>query len=1062
MKNKLDKDCMILTSNMMYKKIILMSFLLFIFGGVMVKADLRENAVYHIEAQTAQQTGKKVTGQVSDNNGEPIVGASVVIKGKSTGMGAITDANGNFTLDNVPTGAVLVISYLGYNAQEVSVGRQSSVNIILTPDTKSLDEVVVVAYGSQKKATLTGSVASINTKEIKQSPTSNLAITLTGRLPGLSVIQRSGEPGRDNTLLYLRGRGTINGQNPLIMVDGVERDLTSIDPNEVENISILKDASSTALFGVRGANGVILVTTKRGTSEIPDISLSAEAGWQTFTRWPSELSAYEWALLKNQAWHNDTPNPTPLQRPPYSDYALDRYRLQDQPAAYGDHDWVKMLMHKWVPQTRYNLTLNGKGANVAYFVNVGYLNQGGQFKLDNSENRNYDAKNYMDRFNFRANIDVALNARKTLKAFLNAAGVYEKVNGPNMTSTAVIEQLLTKWPVILPGPLTPDGQVLVGGGAYQESPWAQINRTGYKKETRSSITATFGMQYDLNSIVKGLSLKAVASYDSKTYNYLVGSRSYQYWEQVVDPNTKNPDGSDKITYNRIRSDFDNTPLSTSKSATFASFYDVQFQIIYNRIFNKKHSVNGLLMAQQQSQIKTDQVLPYNVNGLAARLVYAYDDRYIAEFDAGYNGSEQFAPGHRYGFFPSISGAWNIYNEQFFKKSSLAKTIDKLKLRLSYGVVGNDKLGGDRFLYLDNIVRTGSGYSESIQNNHSIAESFFGNPNLKWETAKKFNFGFEIGLLQSLNLSVDIFSERRDNILIRKQTIPDLVGVATQSVIPPYNLGKTKNRGYEIELNYTKPINRDLLVMLKANFNYNDNEIVDVDELRYDDTYAYRYRRTGYMIGQQWGLKSDGFFKDQAEIDAYAKYDGIQPRPGDLKFVDVNHDNVINDKDMVPIGYSDVPKYTWGTALSVTYKYFDISVLFQGAFKVTGIISGTGPWEWYDFRKFHQKAWTAERAAAGEEILFPALSTAQSASELRSSDFFNMNRSYVRLKNLEIGFTLPQSWSKVLNAKKIRIYANGYNLITWDKMKYDDWDPEVVRNNDYPILKVLNVGANITF
>ena len=468
------------------------------------------------------------------------------------------------------------------------------------------------------------------------------------------------------------------------------------------------------------------------------------------------------------------------------------------------------------------------------------------------------------------------------------------------------------------------------------------------------------------------------------------------------------------------------------------------------------------MAQQQSQIKTDQVLPYNVNGLAARLVYAYDDRYIAEFDAGYNGSEQFAPGHRYGFFPSISGAWNIYNEQFFKKSSLAKTIDKLKLRLSYGVVGNDKLGGDRFLYLDNIVRTGSGYSESIQNNHSIAESFFGNPNLKWETAKKFNFGFEIGLLQSLNLSVDIFSERRDNILIRKQTIPDLVGVATQSVIPPYNLGKTKNRGYEIELNYTKPINRDLLVMLKANFNYNDNEIVDVDELRYDDTYAYRYRRTGYMIGQQWGLKSDGFFKDQAEIDAYAKYDGIQPRPGDLKFVDVNHDNVINDKDMVPIGYSDVPKYTWGTALSVTYKYFDISVLFQGAFKVTGIISGTGPWEWYDFRKFHQKAWTAERAAAGEEILFPALSTAQSASELRSSDFFNMNRSYVRLKNLEIGFTLPQSWSKVLNAKKIRIYANGYNLITWDKMKYDDWDPEVVRNNDYPILKVLNVGANITF
>ena len=1056
MENKLNRDSMVRICNTMRNKVILVLSLLLTFSTLVAKATSHGNSDARVTEQATQQSGKRVTGQVTDNNGEPIIGASVVVKGKTTG--GVTNVDGMFTLDGIREGSVLVISYLGFNSQEVSVGKQSNFNVVLSPDTKSLDEVVVVAYGTQKKATLTGSVAAISTKEIKQSPTSNLAVTLTGRLPGLSVLQRSGEPGRDNTLLYLRGRGTVNGQNPLVMVDGVERDLTSVDPSEVESISILKDASSTALFGVRGANGVVLVTTKRGTSEIPDISFSAEAGWQTFTRWPSELSSYDWAVLKNQAYRNDFPTASP-DKMPYSDWELERFRLHDKPEVYGDHNWVKMLMHKWVPQTRYNLTLNGKGSNVAYFVNVGYLNQGGQFKLDNSETRSYDAKNYMDRFNFRANIDVALNARKTLKAFLNAAGSYEKVNGPNMESSAVLEQILTKWPVTIPGPLTPDGQVLIGSGSYKESPWAQINRTGYKQETRSGITATFGMQYDMDSFVKGLSVKVIGSYDSKTYNYLVGSRTYQYWAQIIE---RDADGKlKKVSYNRERPDLDNNPLRTSKSALFESFYDAQFQIIYNRTFNKKHSVNGLLVAQQQSRIKTNFTLPFNVNGLAARLVYGYDDRYIAEFDAGYNGSEQFAPANRYGFFPSVSGAWNIYNENFFKNSSIAKTIDKLKIRLSYGVVGNDKLGNERFLYLDNVASTGSGYSGSIVNGHSISEAYFGNKHLQWETAKKLNFGFEIGLLQSLNLTVDLFSERRENILIKKQTTPQLIGVNT-GTLPPFNLGKVKNRGYEIELNYTKQINKDLLVMLKGNLSYNDNEIMDLDELYRDETYAYRYRQNGYMIGQQWGLKSNGFFKDQAEIDAYAKYEGTQPRPGDLKFVDVNGDNKIDDKDMVPIGYSDVPKYTWGTALSVTYKWFDISALFQGSFKVSAIVDGTGPWEWYDFRKFHQKAWTKERAEAGQEILFPALATQQSASEVKSNDFFIMDRSFVRLKNLEIGFTFPRAWSKVINAKKIRIYANGYNLITWDKMRFDDWDPEVLKNTTYPVLKVINIGANITF
>ncbi|HEY9551944.1 MAG TPA: SusC/RagA family TonB-linked outer membrane protein, partial [Prevotella sp.] len=434
-------------------------------------------------------------------------------------------------------------------------------------------------------------------------------------------------------------------------------------------------------------------------------------------------------------------------------------------------------------------------------------------------------------------------------------------------------------------------------------------------------------------------------------------------------------------------------------------------------------------------------------------------KYIAEFNAGYNGSEQFAPKNRYGFFPSASAAWNISREKFFEKWT--NVVDKLKLRVSYGLVGNDKIGSSRFLYLDNVVRNGGGYSSALSNHHSISESFFGNPDLKWETAKKLNIGFELGLWRYFNLTFDVFSERRNNILIVKNSTPQVIGVS-QSTLAPFNLGSVKNHGYELEMTFNKPITKDLFVLAKANLSYNDNEVIYMDELKYDETYAYQYRRTGYSLGQQWGMIAEGFFQDQAEIDAYAQYEGRKPRPGDLKFKDVNNDNVINQKDLSPIGYSDVPKYTAGLALSVTYKNFDISALFQGAFQVSGIVGSPGPYEWYDYRAFHQKAWTPERAASGEEILFPALSLSQSSSEAYSSTFFNMDRSYIRLKNLEIGYTLPKNWSKVINAKTVRFYVNGYNLITWDKMKFDDWDPELMNNSTYPLLKVWNLGVNVTF
>lgn len=1000
-----------------------------------------------------------ITGRIVDEKGEPLEGVTIIVKGTTTGTK--TGADGTFSI-NAPANASLVVSYVGFETTEIKADK-SNLSITLLPSVTASEQVVVVAYGTQKKATLTGAISTISTKEIKQSPAANLAVTLAGRLPGLFAQQTSGEPGRDATALFMRGRGTVNGSSPLILVDGVERELTAINPNEVETVSILKDASSTALFGVRGANGVILVTTKRGTETIPTIGLSVEQGMQDFTRRPSTLSSYEWAQLKNQAWKNDFPTPAANNAPPYSAYALERFKLQDQPIAYPNNNWVDILLKKFVPQTRYNLTINGKGPNVGYFVNVGYLDQSGQWKID-PQTTAYDPSQYLKRYNFRSNIDAILNKARTLKMFLNVAGSLERVNGPfvdarydnNSATTEIVSRILSRWPVVQPGPTTPNGEVLVGGGNYGESPWGYMNRTGYRKETRSSVTATWGMNMDFSGLVKGLSGQIMLSFDTRSVHLLNASRQFQYWVQVIDPNTRAANGGDSVTYSRTRTDFDNTALSTGISASFQSFYNSQFQLNYNRTFASKHQVTGLLLATQQALIRPSDPLPFNVRGLATRMTYTYDNRYIGEFNAGYNGSEQFAKGRRYGFFPSVSAGWNIHNENFF--DDVAGTVNLLKLRGSYGEVGGDQLGSTRFLYLDNISRGSGSYSATLARGGNINEAFFGNPNVQWEVAQKANIGLEVGLFKEISITIDAFREKRNNVLIFRGSIPAIIGVASSSLAPS-NIGVVENKGYEIQFDYRKSITSDLSVLAKLNFNYAANKILFNDEVQLATDYAYRYRSTGYQIGQQFGYKVLGFYNSQDEITKSGlTYQGRAPRPGDLIYADLNGDKLIDDRDIMPVGESSVPKYSWGTAFNVMFKNLDISVLFQGAFGVTGQINA---YEQDDFRTRHTQAWTPERAAAGDPVRFPALSLSVSSSET-SNSYFNENKSYVRLKNLEIGYTLPTPMLTRLAIKNVRLYVNGLNLITWDKLQQKDWDPELGSITSYPVYRVMNAGLNINF
>lgn len=1009
--------------------------------------------------QPEKQQELTVTGKVTDDHQLALPG--VTIRVKNTNTFAISDKDGNYRI-KVPQGnEILLFRYIGYAEQEVPVNNRTQVNVALVPSAAGLEQVVVVAYGMQRKATVTGAIASIQTKEIKQSPAANLAVTLAGRLPGLTAIQRSGEPGRDVTNLFLRGQGTINAQSPIILVDGIERDLTSIDPNEIASVTILKDASSTAMFGVRGANGVILVTTRRGTSTVPEINFSMEGAAQQFTRVIQPVNSAQFAELRNLALQNDG---LPYA---YSAEAIEKYRSGSDPLRYPNTDWNDILLKKFSYQQRYNLNVSGATPTTSYFINAGFLDQGGQFNTE--KDLKYDPRFLLKRYNFRSNIDVKLN--KSLKAFLNVAGYLEKRNSPigvfNYLGGSTDENLERNSPAYwilalandlnatVPGPLTPDGEVITSPGVTHPA-YGQINRSGYIQQTRANITATYGMEQSLDVLTKGLSVKAVASFDARMVNNMFAAKYYEKYVQVIDPNQKGPDGEALVYYRPFNND-KNTPLNIWGGRFFTSLTNFQGYMNYNRQFGK-HAVTGLLLYQQQST-RINQELPYNLRGFSSRLTYNFDNRYFVEFNAGYNGSEQFNKGNRFGFFPAVSGGWLISNEKFLVNNS---TIHLLKLRASYGEVGNDRIGDRRFLYLDDIQVGGGGYSGSLGNGERVNTNLLRNEQLQWEVAKKANIGIELGLFESLNLTVDLFNEKRNNILRSRGTIPILNGLPS-SALPPVNSGIVKNHGYEIELSYRKSLRKDLSVLSRVNLSYATNRQLFADEPLLPDGYAYRYRETGYRIGQPFGYIVERYFQNEADILNSPKQNvgGHESRPGDFKYRDLNNDGVVDVKDQAPIGYAVVPEYTFGAAFNVNYKNFDCSVLLQGVTNASNFYLGRGNFPEQNYSSWHLESWTPERAEKGRKISYPRLSTQGSPNEIGNSAFY-LDASYIRLKNVELGYTFSQAISKRVGAKRLRVYLNGLNLYTWDRLPTDNFDPEQTGELTYPITKLYNAGVNFTF
>ena len=1034
----------------------------------------------NVQATENLQQLVSIQGTVVDSEGIPLIGVNIVEVGNDTN-GTITDIDGNFVLEINP-GASIRLSYIGYMSQTVKITKTKDISITLREDTETLDEVIVVGYGSQKKVSVTGAISAVTTNDLKKTSTTRLDNALAGRITGLSSTQTGGgQPGVDGATMFLRGAATTNGQSPLILVDGVERsNISTIDMNEVESVSVLKDASATAVFGVRGANGVLMITTRKGEKGKPHLSASIDESWTSFSREPSRLHSWDYMALRNQALRNDG---LPAE---YTDAIIQKYRdplfgldpsspdyakqVKMRQYMYCDNDFYREYIKKYTPQTRINANVSGGTDFVTYFFNAGYIHQGGNLNTEPESQLGYDPSSWMNRWSFRSNLD--FNLAKSLKAELKIGSYTEKVNMPavdpgiysssNHMMTDLIYQALTITP-ISPGPTTisefgvEDG-ALVDVDYLDRTSYEIMNRYGFYTQTRNNLNTQLALNWDLSSLITpGLSIKGMVSYDTYSSTVLNGTKREISYYATVDYD------NDVLTYTPHNTNATQLSLSRSYSSNYR--INAQASLNYDRKFGR-HAVTGMVLFQRDYWESESAEIPYNIVGLSGRATYSYDNRYLAEVNIGYNGSEQFAPTKRFGFFPAGSIGWVTSNEEFLKGNNY---LTHMKLRFSVGKVGNDQIGGSRFLYQDNITLNGASNVGGL-GSFSVNEGLLGNPNITWELATKYNAGVDLEFFKSLNMSVDYYRENRSQILISRQSIPDFQGVPSGN-IPKANMGVVHNQGVDLEVSYNKQVNSDFSFFMKGNFGFNKNKVIEFDEPQRTEGYVYRYRTEGFSLGQCWGYAIDwnspgkGYFTSEEEIANYASYDFGTPRKGDFVYIDQNGDGVINDRDQVPIGYSSsIPGITYGFTVGAEYGGIDINVLFSGVGRYSMYYNGQGVFEnvrngtYYDWT---WNAWTEERWQNGNEITYPALSTRNSTSH-QANDFFIQNRSFLRLKNLEIGYTLPAHWLRSLGVSKFRVYVGGQNLFVWDALRSTHLDPEQSNPYGYPITKNINIGCNINF
>lgn len=1007
-------------------------------------------------AATFAQTAT-VSGVVKDDTGEPVIGAGVLVKG--TTLGTITDIDGHFSFRADDLNGVLVVSFVGMETQEIPMKGKGTFDIVLKSSNTLLEEVQVVAYGAQKKVTLTGSISSVNTDELLKVPTASIGNMLSGVLSGVSSIQSSGQPGGDDPDVFIRGISTLNTMNakPLYLVDGVERSFFQIDPNEVENITILKDASSTAVFGVRGANGVIIVTTKRGKEGKAKINASFSYGIQTPTRMPEFVNSYDYATFLNEAYTNDGKDPK------FTPEAVEAFRTHSNPIIYPDTDWMELLFKSSAPQTQGNVNISGGTERVRYFISMGMLDQKGFFK--NHDTR-YDANFNFNRYNYRANLDIDFT--KTTLVAINMGGRVEKRNFPR--SGDDINQLFRRiyWATPFSGPGIVDGKWIKGNSQYLpvglSDGLGNIYGRGYGSKTTNVVNLDLALTQKLDFITKGLQFKIKVAYNSgydHTKERATSIESYQPWYRKDVTWMEHPAGSDPNEVVYIQ-DGEAGLISYAESFGKSRDWYAEASFDWKRDFDLHH-LSALALYNQSKTYYPDSDypgIPRGYVGLVGRVTYDYDNKYLIEGNVGYNGSENFAPGNRYGFFPAVSGGWVLTQEEFLKDNPV---VNFLKIRASYGIVGNDRYHPygtgfmDRFLYLPNSYFIGSGYQFGTGTSWSPGayEKSFGNSGLSWEKSAKQNYGIDFSLFnQKLSGSIDYFYEKRTDILAKASTDPIIHAMS----LPVLNLGIVSNKGVELNLKWNHKIN-SFRYWTNLNVSYAKNKIVYQDEVPSEYTYTLK---TGHPVGQPFGLKVRGFYYEGMEDVADHSY---VLKEGDVVYEDLNHDGKIDDNDKTAIGYPSYPLLNAGLTLGFEYKGFDFSMLWVGATKTSRVLEETFRkplGETYDRSLMsHQftDRWTPETAATAK---LPRATIDGVKNNYRDSELWVKDASYLRLKNIEIGYNFRLPFMPKIEMEKMRVFMTGYNLLTFDKLKISD--PESMSSGvpQYPVMRVINFGLNVSF
>ena len=988
----------------------------------------------------AQSQTIEVTGMVRDAEKIPLAGVNISVKNVA-GLGVITNIDGEYKIKIAPY-STLIFSYIGFETQEVLIkDNMIKIDVTLRESSASvIDEVVITGTGAQKKITMTGAVSTVDVNVLKSSPTSSLANALAGNVPGVLARQTSGRPGANMSEFWIRGLSTFGaGSGALVLVDGFERSLNEVNVEDIESFSVLKDASATAIYGSRGANGVVLITTKRGKAGKININAKVETSYNTRTMTPDFVDGYTYATMLNES------RTTRSQQPMYSQDELRLIQTGLDPDLYPNVDWMDVLLRDGAMTYRANLDISGGGSVARYFVSASYVSEGGMYKTD-GKLKDYNTNANYQRWNYRMNVD--FDVTKTTMVTVGVSGWLSTQNDPGLGSDALWKSVMGQTPINMPV-IFSNGRIPAAGTSERTNPWVIATQTGYYEEWQNVIQTNATLDQKLDFITKGLKFTGRFGFDTYNNNY----RNHKQCQR---------DSNGEIVFKKV-AEKQLMFHESSASGNRRQFLEAILQ--YDRRFGD-HSVGGTLKYTQDEYVNTQSTagydwLPNRHMGLAGRITYGWKYRYMVDFNFGYNGSENFAPDNQFGFFPAYSVAWNIAEEPIIKKN--LKWMNMFKLRYSYGKVGSDNIG-TRFPYLElfesrNPYNWGDYNTPNVDNGQIYKQ--ISSSGVTWEIATKHDIGVDFSLWDDrFTGTVDYFHETRDGIFMQRQSLPGTLGLSY--LTPSANVGKVRSTGFDGNVAFKQDIG-NVSLTVRGNFTYSNNKILAADEA--NSAYPY-IRDTGYRVNQAKGLIALGLFKDYDDIrNSPQQTEWGTVMPGDIKYKDVNSDGVINDSDRVPIGSTTRPNLIYGFGMSATWKGFDVNLHFQGAGKSSFFIDGFGvrPFsggDWGNILTDVVGNYWSLGTNENPDAKYPRLTWQNNSNNNRESTYWLRDGSYLRLKTVEVGYTLPKNISRAILMNNVRIFFIGTNLLTFSKFKL--WDPEMGSSNgqQYPLSKMLTLGLTV--